>query len=294
MKERIRTIDDLDDPEGFYKDKDNGESDDPDGGDDFTPDFVPERLEDLVDESADGSADREEPVPVPPPAERGAAKRKAAGEQRLGALLAELKDLDKQLAEDGGEIDQRERGLTLSPKNLLDDLPLTLRSLRLHKKERNDLDVTKPITRADCKDGPRPCVRVSCKWHPYLEVNQDTGAIKLNFPHLEVHELPTTCILDEIEAAEDGLTMERVGEILNLTRERVRQREVRALIQLQAAKEAAEAAAKAVGEELTVGSNGHGNGVSEIDDEVQFVQTGGVADNSAANIGIDFTPLKLD
>lgn len=288
--ERGRTIDDLDDPDGLYGGKDKKDDVDDSGGDglndDFTPDFVPERLEDLVNESSDDGA----PVKkaVVPPARRGAAGRKADGEQRLAALLVELKGLDQRFAEDGGEVDQRDRGLTLSPKNLLDDLPLTLRSLRLHKKERYELDATRPRTRADCIDGPRPCVRVSCQWHPYLDVNPETGAIKLNFPHLAVHELPTTCILDAIEAAgDDGLTMERVGEILNLTRERVRQREVRALIKMQAANKAEEDLAKETAAART--QAGQGNGISE-----QHEQVTDAGDNSAADLGIDFTPLKLD
>lgn len=56
--------------------------------------------------------------------------------------------------------------------------------------------------------------------HMYLDVNS-RGNIKLNFPDLEVSELTESCALD---VAEDGeQTMERVGELMNLTRERVRQ-----------------------------------------------------------------------
>ena len=74
---------------------------------------------------------------------------------------------------------------------------------------------------------PRPCPFVSCSHHLYLDVNPASGAIKLNFPHLEVWEMKETCALDVADRG--GITLEEVGEILNLTRERIRQVEVRGL-----------------------------------------------------------------
>jgi hypothetical protein len=92
-------------------------------------------------------------------------------------------------------------------------------------------DVERPATRADCKDMPRPCPFVSCKYHLYLDVNPETGSIKLNFPDLEVWEMKDTCALDV--ADKNGITLEEVGEIMNLTRERIRQVEVRGLLKLK-------------------------------------------------------------
>ena len=92
-------------------------------------------------------------------------------------------------------------------------------------------DVPRPITRGECKDAPRPCPWVSCKYHLYLDVNPDTGSIKLNFPDLEVSDMQDTCALDI--ADKNGITLEEVGEIMNLTRERVRQVEVRGLLKLK-------------------------------------------------------------
>jgi hypothetical protein len=66
---------------------------------------------------------------------------------------------------------------------------------------------------------------VSCKHHLYLDVDPDTGSIKLNLPHLAPDELEETCALDVAERG--GVTLEEVGAILNLTRERVRQIECR-------------------------------------------------------------------
>ena len=74
---------------------------------------------------------------------------------------------------------------------------------------------------------PRPCPFVSCSHHLYLDVNPASGAIKLNFPHLEVWEMKETCALDVADRG--GITLEEVGDILNLTRERIRQVEVRGL-----------------------------------------------------------------
>ena len=88
-------------------------------------------------------------------------------------------------------------------------------------------DVERPGTRAECQSMPRPCPYVSCAHHLYLDVNPSSGAIKLNFPHLEVWEMRETCALDVADRG--GITLEEVGEILNLTRERIRQVEVRGL-----------------------------------------------------------------
>jgi hypothetical protein len=92
-------------------------------------------------------------------------------------------------------------------------------------------DVDRPAQRQSCKDMPRPCPFVSCKHHLYLDVNPETGSIKLNFPDLEVWEMRETCSLDV--ADKNGITLEEVGEIMNLTRERIRQVEVRGLIKLK-------------------------------------------------------------
>jgi hypothetical protein len=92
-------------------------------------------------------------------------------------------------------------------------------------------DAERPMTRSECRDAPRPCPWVSCKHHLYLDINPRTGSIKLNFPDLEPWELQHTCALD---VADNGaLTLEEIGLITNLTRERVRQVEVRGLLTLK-------------------------------------------------------------
>lgn len=88
----------------------------------------------------------------------------------------------------------------------------------------------RPLTRGECADAERPCPWVSCKFHLFLDVNPETGSIKINFPDLEVWEMAETCALDVADRA--GITLEEVGEILNLTRERIRQVEVLGLEKL--------------------------------------------------------------
>jgi hypothetical protein len=124
------------------------------------------------------------------------------------------------------------RARTISVKRM------TKRELELGRLLYPDVeDVQKPKTRAECLDGERPCPFVSCKHHLYLDVSARTGAIKLNFPDLEVWEMTETCALDVADRG--GTTLEEVGAIMNLTRERIRQVEVKGLAKLQALKDMA-------------------------------------------------------
>jgi hypothetical protein len=83
------------------------------------------------------------------------------------------------------------------------------------------VDIPRPISRADCISAPRPCPWVACKHHLYLDVNPESGSIKINAPELEPWELKHTCTLDVAEL--EGITLQEIGEIMNLSRERVRQ-----------------------------------------------------------------------
>lgn len=93
------------------------------------------------------------------------------------------------------------------------------------------VDIPRPTSRGECLDEVRPCPWVACKHHLYLDINPETGSIKINFPDLEPWELKHTCALDVAERG--GITLEEVGEIMNLTRERIRQVEVRGLLKLK-------------------------------------------------------------
>jgi hypothetical protein len=89
-----------------------------------------------------------------------------------------------------------------------------------------------PTSRGECEGHEGPCPLVSCRWNLYLDVNPRNGNIKLNFPDKEVWELRQTCALDV--ADRNGVTLEELGALVNLTRERVRQLETQALASLAA------------------------------------------------------------
>jgi len=115
----------------------------------------------------------------------------------------------------------------------------TISIRRLSKTELNrgrqlypEIDYWKPRSRADCVDMERPCPYVSCKYHLYIDVHPVRGSIKVNFPDVDVWEMTETCALDVADRG--GITLEEVGEIMNLTRERVRQVETAGLAKLAA------------------------------------------------------------
>ncbi len=152
----------------------------------------------------------------------------------MGAELSEI-ETDVEVSEGAEETSvtrkvrqkrrTRMRSKTIAPRRL------TKEELKMRELLPVIDDVDRPTNRGECKEGMRPCPYVSCKHHLYLDVNPETGSIKLNFPDLEVSEMADTCSLDVADRG--GITLEEVGEILNLTRERIRQVEVRGLIKLK-------------------------------------------------------------
>lgn len=148
--------------------------------------------------------------------------------------MSKLEELAMGSAEEKDEGAARGRARTMSRKEMARDLRRR-RALGLTDAEeealRRDIDSQRPKTRADCVNGPRPCLFVSCKHHLYLDVNPRTGSVKLNFPDKEIWELEETCALDVADRG--GITLEEVGAIMNLTRERIRQVESRGLYQLR-------------------------------------------------------------
>lgn len=71
----------------------------------------------------------------------------------------------------------------------------------------------------------RPCPWVSCRHHLYLDINPQTGTIRLTFADLEPWDLAESCSLDVADAGMH--TLEQVGLLLNITRERSRQIEAK-------------------------------------------------------------------
>lgn len=78
----------------------------------------------------------------------------------------------------------------------------------------------RPKTRGECAGRARPCPYVGCQFHLYLDVERN-GNLRMNFPDVEPWEIPETCALDVADRGGD--TLENVGELMNITRERIRQ-----------------------------------------------------------------------
>lgn len=93
-------------------------------------------------------------------------------------------------------------------------------------------DAERPKLRSDCKDGPRPCPWVSCKYHLALEITRH-GGLKHRFPDTELEDMPQTCLLDVTDEGPKGLDV--VGYLMNITKERARQIEEQAMGNFKAA-----------------------------------------------------------
>lgn len=137
------------------------------------------------------------------------------------------------------EGDERRRSKTMSRKEMARELRRRRMLGQVDPEEEallGELAAGRPKMRSECISSPRPCVFVSCKYNLYLDVNPETGSVKVNFPDKEIWELEYTCALDVAEKG--GITLEEVGEIMNLTRERIRQVETRGLEKVRTATEA--------------------------------------------------------
>lgn len=90
----------------------------------------------------------------------------------------------------------------------------------------------RPRTREECEGGERPCPFVSCKHNTYLSVAEN-GNIKFQQGGQQPWEVKESCSLDVADRGPQ--TLEAVGEIMNLTRERMRQEEDRIVLKLKRA-----------------------------------------------------------
>ncbi|MCA9553578.1 MAG: hypothetical protein KC933_26300 [Myxococcales bacterium] len=149
------------------------------------------------------------------------------GDEDLPTEIPGASDSEVPMAARSAAADSRRRSKTIARKQMLRERRRLVSQGLLPE----ILDYERPMTRAQCREDKRPCLYVSCRYHLYLDVNPMTGSIKINFPDKEVWQLEQTCALDVAERG--GITLEEVGDIMNLTRERIRQVEVSGLDKLR-------------------------------------------------------------
>lgn len=129
--------------------------------------------------------------------------------------------------------------------------PRSIGRKRLTRKERRELaELTRslamgrhykrrPKTVGECAAlVPGPCPWVGCRFNLFLDVDEETGVTRIAFPGKEIDELEETCALRV--AAKGEHTLERTGELVNVTLERLRQIEEVALVSLRGTLERAE------------------------------------------------------
>lgn len=133
--------------------------------------------------------------------------------------------------ENMGPVEPVGRSTTIALKTMLREARIARRTRQIDGPMLgpNEEPLERPRTRADCVGACRPCPWVSCKWNLFLDVNT-TGGLQLNFPGLEVEQVPHNCALDLADIG--GLTLDQIGQAMNVTRERIRQIEADALARM--------------------------------------------------------------
>ena len=113
-----------------------------------------------------------------------------------------------------------------------------MRQLRREVRSEPAAQHERPRTRLECFRLPRPCPFVGCRFNLFLDVTHN-GSIKLNFPDLEPWQMPpgSSCVLDVV-ARRGSISLDKIGPLMNLTRERIRQLQDQALERLERSKAA--------------------------------------------------------
>jgi len=84
-------------------------------------------------------------------------------------------------------------------------------------------DLCRPRTRGDCSNVPRPCPWISCQFNLFLDVLPNGSLVYNSTPDFSKWEPKESCALDVCDKYPGGLTLEVIGDFLNVTRERIRQ-----------------------------------------------------------------------
>lgn len=89
--------------------------------------------------------------------------------------------------------------------------------------------LSRPRTRSECVDGPRPCPWVGCRHNLFLEVTVGEG-LAFREPGREPWDVDpaSSCALDVVDAHPGGMTFAEIGEMFQVTAQRVRQIEIEA------------------------------------------------------------------
>jgi len=98
----------------------------------------------------------------------------------------------------------------------------------------------RPTQRVHCLPGGfnanRPCMHLRCRWHVWNELGHGGSSAPLRVPEDDPSRLRHSCVLDLAETGGGmgsgrgpGLTLDQIGTVLGLTRERVRQIEAGAV-----------------------------------------------------------------
>lgn len=124
--------------------------------------------------------------------------------------------------------DGKSDGLDSTARRALAPLPRVLTERRVPHEENAEGRLACGHRLVEVIQHSRPCVFAACKHSLYLDVSE-TGSIILNFPHLDPGQMPAdrSCALDLAERG--SMTLEEIAAVTNLTRERIRQVELRAL-----------------------------------------------------------------
>lgn len=119
----------------------------------------------------------------------------------------------------------------LLPERLTDDERLEL--AELEREHRRDGYRTRPVQRGDCKPGAggaheqRPCRFIACKFHLAVDLGPGGRRVRLNFPGIELDEMPETCALDVADRG--GLGASATASLLNITVQALNLIETRAI-----------------------------------------------------------------